>query len=117
MRPSLIENDRIDLFQHLQNFGVANQHPGRSAATDANHDGHWSRQTESARTRDDANGYRVQQRIGKTRLRTDQRPYYEGDDRAHHNRGNEISRHNVGQTLNRRSAPLRLADHLYDLSE
>jgi len=46
--------------------------PGVGAAADGNHDGHGSGEAQRARARDDEHGYGRDERMGKTRLRTEE---------------------------------------------
>ena len=49
----LVDDQRVDLFQQFERFGVLDQHAGARAAAGADHDRHRRRQAERARAGDD----------------------------------------------------------------
>ena len=107
-RAGFIHYQGVDLFQHLQGFGVLDQHARHRAAPRANHDRHRRRQAESARTGDDQHGDGVEQPIRHRWLRSEQGPDNKSDNSDQHHRRNKIAGDDVRQLLNRRAASLSL---------
>ena len=60
-RARLVDDERVDLLEALERFGVPDQHAGSGAATHADHDGHRRREPQRARARDDQHGHRAQE--------------------------------------------------------
>ena len=100
-----------------ERFGIPDEHARRGAAPRADHDRHRRRQPERARAGDDQHRDRVHQGIGQPRLRPDKAPDDKCRDGREHDGRHEIARNHVGQSLNRRPAALRFADHSHDLRE
>ena len=67
-RAGLVDDDRVDLLQHFQRLGVAEQHAQLRAAAGADHDRHRRGEAERARARDDEHGDRVDERVRQARL-------------------------------------------------
>ena len=116
-RAGLVHNERIHLSHHLDRLGVLEQHAGSRAFASGHHDRQWRREPQRARAGDDQHRHRCDQGIGHARLWPDEHPDSERDDGDKNDRRDEVSGDDVGQLLNRRTAPLRLGDHLYDLGE
>ena len=116
-RAGLVDDQRGHLFEQFERLGVPEEHARLCAAAGAHHDRHRRGQAERARTRDDQDGDRIDERICEPGLRPHQRPR----DKRHHRDGNddrhEPGRNRIGQTLNRRARSLRLAHHPHDLRE
>ena len=115
--PGLINHKRIHLAEHLQRFSFLHQDTRRRPTTGPNHDRHRRRQSQRAGTGDNQNRHSVDQRIGQLRLWTPDRPGHCCDKSGSHNQRDKICRGHIGETLDRRPAPLRLTDHLHDLSK
>ena len=99
----------------LQRLGILDQHAGRRAFADADHDRHRRRKAERAGTGDDQHRHRGDQRIGESRRRvprsaTRRRRWPRRSDHGGHEPGRDI----IGEALDRRAAALRLGDHLHD---
>ena len=54
------------LSQAFERFGIPDQHAGRRAAAHGDHDGHWCRQPQRARTSDNQHRNRSDQRVGQS---------------------------------------------------
>ena len=113
-RAGLVDDQRVDRLQPLQRFGILDQHAGHGAFADSDHDGHRCGETERARAGDDQHGDRRDQRISESRRRAPDHPGDEGDDRRGDDRGHEPGRDDIGKALDRRTAALRLRNHLDD---
>ncbi len=116
-RAGLVDDQRIDLFQPLERFGVLDQNPGMSAPSHPNHDRHRRRQTQRARAGDDQNRDRRDQSISHARRRPEDRPRGEGENRDRDNQGHEPARDLVGEALDGRAAALRFRHHPNDLGQ
>ncbi len=116
-RTGLVGDQRVDLLEHLQRLGVANENAGRGATPGPDHDRHGRREPERARARDDQHADRRDERVGQPRLGTDEHPHDEGQRGDGHHGGHEPSGHDVGQALDRSAAALRVAHHADDLGE
>ena len=112
-----VDDERGDLLEHLERFGVANEHARFGATPSPDHDGHWCREAERARTRNDQHSDGIHERVGKPRLRSKQGPDSKRDYRRDDHHGHEPSGHGVGQLLNGRPRALCLADHAHNLRE
>ena len=73
-RAGLVDDQRVDLFQSLEGFGVLDQHAGLGAAAGADHDRHGRGQAQGAGAGDDQHGDGVDQGVGQARLRAEQEP-------------------------------------------
>ena len=73
-RAGLVDDQRVDLLQPLQRFGVLDQHAGLGAAPDADHDRHRRSQAERARAGDDQHGDGGDERVREARLRPPDHP-------------------------------------------
>ena len=111
-RAGLVDDERVDLAQHLDRLGVPEQHAQRRALARRDHDRHRRRQPERARAGDDQHRDRVDQRVAPAAARARRAPRRRtsataiGDDRRH-----EPRRDRVGELLDRRAAALRLGHH------
>ena len=116
-RAGLVDHQRVDLLHALERLGVLDQHAGLRAAPDADHDRHRRRKAERARAGDDQHRDGRDQRIGEARLRAEDRPCREGDQRDRDHQRHEPGRHLIGEALDRRARALRGRDHLDDLRQ
>ena len=116
-RPGLVDDERVDALEGLERFGVADQDAGVRAPAGADHDRHRRREAEGTGTGDDEHGDRRHERVREARLRSDEHPDGERDERHDEDGGHEPRRHPVGEALDRRAAPLRGGDHLDDAGE
>ena len=116
-RARLVEDERVDGPQRLEGTRVFEEDAHGRAAADADHDRHRRREPERAGARDDEDGHGVHERMRETRLGTGEGPHDEREQRGREHRGDEDSGDAVGEPLDRRPAPLRVADELNDLSE
>src|SRR5215470_2254144 len=112
-----VDDEGVDFLETFQGFGVSDENPGRGAASGAYHDGHRRGESQGAGTRDDQDGYRVDEGVREARLWTHKSPddksqYRNCDDRWHEPRGDF-----VGEALDWCSAALCLAHELDDLGE
>ena len=73
-RARLVDDERVDLLQHLERLGVLDEHARRRAAPGADHDRHRRREPERARAGDDQHRDGVDQRIGEPRLGPERSP-------------------------------------------
>ena len=115
--PGFIDDERVDLAQHFDRFGVSEQHAGVRALSGRNHDRHRRREAERARTGNNQHRDRVDNRVSHARLRTDCGPHKKRDDRNEDHNGNEVTGNYVREFLNRRATPLRFRHHLHDLRQ
>ena len=116
-RAGLVDDQRVDLLQPLQRFGVLDQHARLRAAADADHDRHRRRQPEGARAGDDQHRHRGHKSVGEARLGAERRPGGEGENGDGDDQRHEPARHLIGEPLDRRPAALRLGHHLDDLRQ
>ena len=116
-RPGLVDDDRRDLLQQLQRFGIADQHARFRAPARADHDRHRRREAERTRTRDDEHRHGVHQRVGEPRLGARPRPHHEGHDGHGNHDRYEPAGHGIGEALNRRPRSLGVAHHPDDLRQ
>ena len=116
-RTGLVDDERVDRFEPLQRLGVLDEHPHLGAAPRRRHDRHGGRETQCARTRDDQDRNRGEQRVGERGCGAPYRPDDEraGRDRDYHR--HEQARHPVSVSLDGCPAPLRVLDHLDDLAQ
>jgi hypothetical protein len=91
--------------------------PAVGAAADADHDRHGRREAEGAGAGDDQHRDGRHEGVGERGSGSEQRPGGEGDERNRHDHRHEPAGDLVGEALDRRTAPLRLGDHLDDLRE
>src|SRR6266566_1451633 len=116
-RSGLVEHERVNVAQCLDRFGTAKENTQLCAATACDHDGNWRCKPERTRTRNDEHGNRVHQRVSQTRLRADDPPYDEGNDRDADDCRDEPGRDPVGKLLQGCARALRLTDERHDLRE
>ena len=116
-RARLVEHDRIDALELLQCFRVLDEDASRRPAAGGHHDGHWSRQTERARTRDDQDRNRAEQGEGQPWLWTPETPCDECQHGNTDDDGDEPGGDAIGQPLDGRPRSLRLGHHACDLRE
>jgi hypothetical protein len=115
--PVLSTTERRDRCQRLDRLGIAEQHAELRASSRCNHDRDRRRKSERARAGDDEHCDRVDERMGKSRLRSQGHPEHERDRRNRHHGRNKPLRDSVRELLQRRAAPLRLGDQLHDVGE
>ncbi len=113
----LVECDGVNLLEGLEGLGVLDEDSSTRAASGANHDRHWSGQSQGARTSNDKNGHRVDDSIGETRLRADGQPDYEGDGSDRQHCGHEPGGDAIGKALDGSAAALGVTHHLDDLRQ
>src|SRR6185503_7480141 len=113
----LIDDERIDLSHHFDRFRILEEHTTLRTLTGGDHDRHRRRQPKRARTRNDQNGYSVDERVSHTWLRSPNTPDNEGNHRDRDYRRHEITRNDIREFLNRRAAALRVRHHLHDLRQ
>ena len=116
-RARLVDDERIDVAQHFDRLRVSEQHAHRRALASGHHDGHWRRQAEGTRTRDDEDRDGIDERVRHSWRRPDQAPHDKRRERHQDHGRHEIAGHDVREFLNRRAAPLRLGDHGDDARE
>ena len=98
-------------------MGSSDQNSSMSAAAYGDHDGHGCCETQGTRASNDQYGYCRNQTMRKARFGAKEGPAQEGEDGGRHYCRNEIDGNLVRQTLQRRSAALRLADELHNLCQ
>ncbi len=116
-RSRFIENDRVHLPQHFQGLSFFDQHTGRRTTPRAHHDRHRRRQAQRTRAGDDQHRHGIDQRIGQLRLRPPHDPGESGQHCGGHHQRHKVPGSGIRHALNRRPAPLRVADHLHDPRE
>ena len=103
--------------RRLQRLALAEQNAELGRASRAGHDGRGRREAHGAGAGDDEHGDRVDQRVGETRLRTDQHPDDEGERGDGEDGRDEDGGDAVDQRLDRQLRALRLLDHADDAGE
>ena len=116
-RAGLIDDQGTYLAEGFKRLCIPDQDARAGSATCADHDRHGRCEPECAGASDDQHRDRVDQGVGKARLRTQGVPDDESDDGCRDNRRNEEGRDAVRKTLDGGAGTLCLADHLDDLRE
>ena len=91
--PVLSTTSVSTLSQHLDRFGVPEQHARRGAAARGHHDRHRGGQPQRTGARDDEHGHGVDDGVGRARLGTRQPPHQRGADGHRHHGRHEVARH------------------------
>jgi hypothetical protein len=112
-----IHHEGGDFLQPFERFGILHEDAILRAASDADHDGHGSCQTKGAGAGDDQDRDSAHDGVCESWFRPEPHPKNEGDHRNSQYDRHENTRHFVGKTLNGRTAPLRVGNHIYDLPE
>ena len=76
----LVHGERIDLLHPLQHVGGTDQDTERRTAADPHHHGHWRRETQRARTRDDEHRDGADEPRMPARRWSERRPHRERDE-------------------------------------
>ena len=113
----LVDHDRIDHCEGLQRLGVLDQHANLRAASGGCGDGYGRSEAQSARTGDDEHGHRRHKSKGQRRLRTDQKPDHERQNRRDDNSWHKEARNTIRQRLTGRAAQSGSGDQTDDLSQ
>ena len=103
-RAGLVDDQRVDLLHPLQRLGDLDQHAGRRALADADHDRHRRREAERAGAGDDQHGHRGDQGVGERGAGSPDRPGDERHERDRDHRRHEPAATTVGEALDRRAA-------------
>ena len=113
-RAGFVDDEGVDFFQDLQSLGVLDEHASACAAAYADHNCHWRGKAQGAWAGDDEDRDRIHQGVREARLRTEEEPREESDNRGCDHGGHEPFGHAVGEALDGSTAALGLADELHD---
>ena len=116
-RAGFVNQQRVNLLHAFERFGVLDQDPLLGAATNADHDRHWRRESQRARAGDDQHGHRRDESIDEGGLGAEGRPGGEREDSDRDQQWHEPGGHLVGEPLDRCARALRGRDHLHDLRQ
>ena len=116
-RACLVHNQRVHFAQVFNRSSIAEQDAVGRTFAGGNHDGHWRSQAQRTRACNDQHGDGVDKSEHPTRLRAEEAPGEEGQQRNENHRDDEVARYGVGHALHRRSGALRLSHHLHNLRQ